>query len=120
MKDDTALELAAETLAGDVARFLVDRLRHMECAFRYLNEADQQDVINDARAAARRCGRTRLRRALRSSGTTAFPLAMSHSAVLFTSASDALSVSWGRPRTPVSTGARTGLNERLRNRIALQ
>ena len=44
---------AADTLTGNVASFLVDRLRDPEFAYRYLNEEQQMEVIADANRAAR-------------------------------------------------------------------
>lgn len=46
------VQMTADNLAGDLAGFLIDHLRHMECAYRYLNEDDQKDVIRKAKRAA--------------------------------------------------------------------
>ncbi len=46
------LELAADTLTGDVTAFLIDRLRDWECAYRYMPEHQQRAVIDDAMRAA--------------------------------------------------------------------
>ena len=51
MDDET---LTAETLSGDITSWLVDRIRTMECAYRYLSEKDQRDLIREASDAALR------------------------------------------------------------------
>ena len=46
------VELAADPLTGDVAHFLIDRLRSLESAYRYLPEDQQKEIIEDAKRAA--------------------------------------------------------------------
>jgi hypothetical protein len=55
---EATITLAADTLTGDIASFLIDRLRGYECAFRYMSEDQQASAIEDAmRAAAHLVGR---------------------------------------------------------------
>lgn len=49
---ESTIEIAADTLTGDIASFLVDFLRQEECAFKYLSEEDQQEKIEQANRAA--------------------------------------------------------------------
>lgn len=44
--------LTAETLSGDITSWLIDRLRTMECAYRYLAEKEQMRLIQEASNAA--------------------------------------------------------------------
>ena len=46
------LELAADTLTGDITGFLVDHLRQSECAYRYMPEDQQREIISKAKRAA--------------------------------------------------------------------
>ncbi len=50
----TDVQTLSDNLEADITHFLVDRLKHMECAYRYLPEDQQKAVIEDARHAARR------------------------------------------------------------------
>lgn len=52
--DDTTVTLAADTLTGDLATWLIDRLRNLECAFRYLSEDQQREQIVSAKQAVER------------------------------------------------------------------
>lgn len=45
-------EARKDQLKGDIAAFLIDRLRSWECAYRYMNEAEQQTAISDANRSA--------------------------------------------------------------------
>jgi hypothetical protein len=49
---ETTIELAAETLAGDVQSFLVDRLRQFDLPFQRMSAERQADEIERARSAA--------------------------------------------------------------------
>jgi len=46
------VDLAADTLTGDIASWLIDRLRGLESAYRYLTEDQQREVIAEAKQAA--------------------------------------------------------------------
>ena len=52
---------AADTLAGDITSFLIDNLRNLEAAYRYLDEEHQRDLI----ATAKRNAETMIREAVR-------------------------------------------------------
>lgn len=55
---EETIQLAADTLTGDIASFLIDRLRDYECSFKFMNEEQQAGAIEDAkRAAANLVGR---------------------------------------------------------------
>lgn len=46
--DEQQIMFAADSLAGDLTTFVIDILRNSECAFRYLGETDQRDLIQKA------------------------------------------------------------------------
>lgn len=52
-KPKVDIELTADNLQADIVGFIVDRMRQMECAYRYMTEDQQRDLIQDARVAAR-------------------------------------------------------------------
>lgn len=49
---EETITLAADTLTGDIASFLIDRLRQPEFAYRFLNEQQQRELIAEAKMAA--------------------------------------------------------------------
>lgn len=49
---DETIQLTADTLTGDIASWLIDRLREYECAYRYMSEDQQKTVIAEAKMAA--------------------------------------------------------------------
>lgn len=51
--DNDTVELIADNLQADLVGWLIDRLRHMECAYRYLTEDQQRTVIREAQYATR-------------------------------------------------------------------
>lgn len=50
---DEQIALTTDNLQADIVGWLVDRLRNLECAYRYLSEDDQKDIIASAQAATR-------------------------------------------------------------------
>ncbi len=49
---DKAIQLAKDSLTGDVTQFLIDHIRQLEVAYRYMNEDMQKEVIETATNAA--------------------------------------------------------------------
>jgi len=47
------IQLAADTLSGDLASFLIDNIRNLESAYRYLPESEQRRLITAASESAR-------------------------------------------------------------------
>lgn len=49
---ESLIDLAADRLTGNIAAFLIDRLRDWECAYRYMDEKQQAEAIDAANTAA--------------------------------------------------------------------